>query len=211
MAKTLEEILYDVNSFVDLEYALPEGTDLETRSNYANQAVWEASAIAQLNEFTRLYEVDPGTSSAVTLPANFKEFKINPKQQNGSVWTDFEEVAPEEKYNKSSGEYYCYVLGNPASNYVVHFNNLAANATVSILYQSYPSGMATLSDKCELSDPMYVVNKVESIVLQSRGDDRFPYVDNEAKLKLRNLVGRGSKSPGGQYRTAPAGTKNPLR
>lgn len=210
MARTLQDILYDVNSFVDLQFELPTGDELTTRTNYANQAVWEASAMVQLNEFTRIYEVDPGSSSTVTLPLNFREFKNSPRQNVNGTWVEYPEIDPGEIYNKTSGDRYCYVMGNPASGYVVNFNGLVSGATVSIVHQVYPSGLATLTDKCELSDPQYVVAKVESLVLQARGDDRFPYVDADAKNKLKNMVGRGMKSPGGQYRVAPSGFRNPL-
>lgn len=202
--------MYDVNSYVDLESALPTGDELEVRKNYANQTIWDASALAQLDEFTRVYEVDPASSATVPLPSGFREFKISPQQWNGSTWTEFPEIDPVERYKKNSGDRYCYVLGNPAAGYNAIFNNLAANATLSFTYQGFPSGMATLTDKCELSDPTYVVAKVESYVLQARGDDRFPYVDSIADRKLRNMIGRDQKSPGGQYRVTPVGFSNPL-
>lgn len=208
--KTLQEILYHVNAFVDLERSLPTGDELETRVDYADRAVWEASAVAQLNEFTKVYEVDSGSNTAITLPIGFREFKMNPQQFNGSTWDEFEEINPEDKYTRSSGDKYCYVLGNPSDGYMAHFNNIAANATLSFVYQRYPSGFATYTDKCELSDPMYVVNKTESYVLQARGDDRFPYVDSQADLKLKNMIGRGSKTPGGQVRSARTNFRNPL-
>lgn len=206
--KTLLEILKEVNAFVDLEYAQPSGDELATRVSYANTAIWEANAVAQLPEFNRIYS-DTGTS-AMTLPSNFKELTQNPRQYINGAWVEYQEIDPKEKYNKSSGDRYCYILGNPGSNYVVYFNGMSTTDTVDIPYQAYPSGMATFSDKCELSDPEYVVAKTEALVLQARGDDRFPYIDAVAERKLRNLVGRGSKSPGGQYRVAPSGFKNPL-
>jgi hypothetical protein len=208
--KTLQNILYHVNSFVDLERSLPTGDELKTRVDYADRSVWEASAVAQLNEFTKVYEVNSGSNTDITLPIGFREFKTNPQQFNGSTWDEFEEINPEDKYSRTSGSKYCYVLGNPSDGYIAHFNNITANATLSIVYQRYPSGFATYTDKCELSDPMYVVNKTESYVLQARGDDRFPYVDSQADLKLKNMIGRGSKTPGGQVRSARSNFKNPL-
>lgn len=195
---------------MDLEYALPTGDELSTRTNYANQAVWDAAATAQLGELTRVYEVDPALSTTISLPGNFRELKIHPKQYNGSTWVEYPEIDPIERYNKSSADKYCYILGNPASGYTATFNNLTANATLSFTYQAYPSGMATLTDKCELSDPTYVVAKVESYVLQARGDDRLAFVDSIADRKLRNMIGRDQKSPGGQYRVAPSNVVNPL-
>jgi len=208
---TLSQILLDVNSYVDLEASLPTGDELTTRTNYANQAVRDAQAVAQLPEFQVVYDVDPGTSYTISLPSNFREFTTSPQQSTGSSWDQYPEILPAERFEKLPSDKYCYVTGNPASGYLATFNNLTANATLSFTYQRFPSGMATLTDKCELSDPTYVVSKVESYVLQARGDDRFPFVDAMSEKKLRNMVGRSMKSPGGQVRITPTGFKNPLR
>jgi len=53
-------------------------------------------------------------------------------------------------------------------------NQLTANATLTIPYQEFPSGFATLTDTCELDDEYIVVEQVKSYVLQARSDDRFP-------------------------------------
>jgi hypothetical protein len=166
--------------------------------------------VGQLPEFDAIYEVDSATAAAITLPAGFREFKASPKQLVGGTWHDFPEIAPEERYNMSAGDKYCYLTGNPAVGYVSNFNGLEANCTISFTYQAFPTGFPTLSSKCELRDSTYVVAGVESYVLQARGDDRFPYVDSIRKNKLQNMFGRAMKSPGGQVRQAPRGFKNPL-
>lgn len=210
MSETLSSILKDVNAFVDLEYALPDGTELDTRTSFANQAIREAADVYQLSEFNQVYEVDPGTASAVTLPAGFRELSTNPRQLINNSWSEYSEINPKTRFQMNPSDKYCYVLGNPQSGYVLHLNGHEANVTLSIDYQAYPTGMLTLTSRCELSSSSYVVSKVESYVLQSRGDDRFPYVDSVAEKKLKNLVGRGMKTPGGQYQTVPVGFRNPL-
>lgn len=200
--KTLQQILIDANAYLDLEAAEPTGSELTTRSNYANQAVWDASAVAQFSELHTNYVVPTLTNSTITLPSNFKELMNSPQvlEENGQ-WTGYEEIDAMERYSKSSSDKYCYVMGNPAEGYRAIFNNLTANATLSFDYQRFPSGLLTLADMCELSDPMYVVAKIESYVLQSRSDDRFPQVEAEASRRLMNMVGRESKVPGGGINT----------
>lgn len=207
---TLSSILIDVNAFVDLEAVLPTSDELTARSNYAQQVVRDASDVGQLPEFDAIYEYNPGSASTVTMPEGFREFKIDPKQLVNGGWVDFPEISPEERYNKTSGEKYCYLTGNPAVGYVTNFNGLEASCTLSFTYQAFPTGFPTLTSKCELRDSTYVVAGVESYVLQARGDDRFPYVDAIKEKKLKNMFGRAMKSPGGQYRVAPSGFKNPL-
>lgn len=210
LTKTLSDILIDVNSYVDLEAELPTGDELSTRSNFANQSVWDASTTAQLSEFDHEYLVDPSTNITIPLPTGFKELKCCPKQKVGSTWNDFPEILPEDKYNHLDSDRYCYILGNPAAGYNAIFNNLEASCTLSIIYQSFPSGMATLTDVCELSDPTYVVAQTESYVLQARGDERFPFVNSVANIKLKNLVSRRMRTPGGLVRTAKSMVTNPL-
>ena len=197
MSRTLSQILTDANAYLDLEAAEPTGTELTTRKNYANQAVNEAADIAQFPEFKKTYEVR-ATSATLTLPSGFREFMTAPRLLNSSLtWEDYPEIRPEERYGKTSTDKYCYVLGNPNEGYTAVFNNISSTATLSLTYQRYPSGFATLTDVCELSDPQYVVAKIESLVLQSRRDERFPLKDAEAERRLRNMVGRKSKPPTG--------------
>jgi len=201
--RTLQQILIDSAAHVDLDAILPTGTELTTRSNYANQLVWDASAIGQFKEFKRVQVEATYTLASFSLPTNFKEFMVEPHVmlENGT-WEEYTEIRPEELYDKETSDKYCYVLGNPAEGYTAIFNNLTANATLSMVYQRYPSGLATLADMCELSDPMYVVTGVNGYVLKSRSDDRFPAVDAEKNQRLQNMLGREMKTPGGGKNSA---------
>lgn len=196
--KTLQQILIDSAAHVDLDAILPTGSELTTRSNYADQLVWDASAIGQFREFKRVQVEPTYTLASFSLPTNFREFMIEPHVllDNGE-WEEYTEILPEDIYDKSSTDKYCYVLGNPSEGYTAIFNNLTANATLSMVYQRYPSGLATLADTCELPDPMYVVTGVNAYVLKSRSDDRFPAVDAEKNQRLQNMLGREMKPPGG--------------
>jgi len=208
--RTLSQILTDCNAYLDLDASEPTGTELTTRTNYANQAIWEASAIAQFSAFKNVYEVNVSSGATIPLPTVFREFQTAPRLLNSSlVWEAYEEIEPGDRYGKVSTDKYCYVLGNPSEGYNAIFNNLTANCTLSVTYQRYPSGFATLTDVCELTDPQYVVNKIESLVLQSRRDERFPIKDAESERRLKNMVGRESKPPtGGTNITKRTGSAN---
>lgn len=213
MAKTLSNILTNVNSFLDLEAAEPTGTELVTRSNLADQAVWDASAISQFKEFSEPYDVaTPSVLTSlftVSLPADFKEFEEIP-YISGSPDDKYEQIEIRDRGKKDAGDSYFYLLGNPAKGYFAIFKNLTISKTLTITYQRFPSGLLTLADKCELSDPQYVVAKVESYVLQSRGDERFPFVNATAESKLLNMTGRNMKTPGGGVNRTKRVYKNPL-
>lgn len=201
MSRTLSQILTDVNAFVDLEATLPTGSELTLRTNYANQAVIDATAVAQLPELKATYSVDPSTLASISLPSNFNGFSVAPKQNINGGWTSYEQIEPEERYSKESSDDYCYVLGNPQDGYTAIFNGHEPNTTLYFDYQKTPSGFATLTSVCEFSDPTYVTSKVESYILQSRSDDRFPIIEAEAQRKLKNMVGRSMRKPGGGTNT----------
>lgn len=202
--RTLNQILVDVNSYIDLDATLPTGTELTTRVSYANQAILDAAATGQFPEFHSSYVVDPATLASISMPAMFREFESSPKQlTSDGLWNEFEVIKPLDRYGKNLSARYCYLLGNPAGGYTAVFNNLTANATLSFDYQRYPSGLATLSDICELPDPQYVVAKTESYILQSRSDDRFPIVEADAQRRLGNMLGRTAKNPAGGTGSTP--------
>lgn len=209
--RTLSQILTDVNSVLDLEASEPTGDELTTRANYANQAVWDASATGQLSEFKMEY-VGLVTGATLALPSNFREVQEFPRLLDTSGnWNEYEIIEAEQKYDYSTADRYAYVLGDPSGGYNMIFNSYLTNATVSLIYQRYPSGLATLTDVCELSDPQVVSRKIESYVLYSRGDDRFPIAEQRAEKQLSNMMGREMKSTSGQSRDTHMKFRHPLQ
>lgn len=211
MARTLEQILQDVNSVLDLENATPTGDELSTRQNYANQAVWDASAVGQLSEF-KMEHVFQATMATVSLPSNFRELQEWPRLMDSTGnWQEYEPIEIEEKYDKTSTDRYCYVMGNPASGYNLIFNSFITGATGSVICQRFPSGLMTLTDVCELPDPEYVVRRVEAYVLYSRSDDRLQVAEQKAERQLANMMGREMKSSTGEGRSTQMKFSHPLK
>lgn len=213
MSLTLQQILVDANSILDLEASLPTGDELTLRSNYANQAVQDASAVGQFSEFTITADVaTPSTvTSLTTVPLgtyNFREFESIPTIM-GDPNDQYPEIKPRDRIKMGQSDKYCYVLGNPQEGYFGIFNNLSPNKTLALTMQRYPSGMATLTDVCELPDATYVTRKIESYVLYSRGDERFPTANTNAEKVLQNMSSREGKLSAGGINRIPR-TYNPL-
>lgn len=195
--KTLLQILTDVNAHIDLDATLPTGTELTTRVNYVNQAIWDANSIGQLKEFETTYAV-LATTPSITLPSNFKDFTSAPQLLlSGGVWEAYPLIAPSDIYSYDTSEKYSYLIGNPSSRYTLVLNNYTANATLSFSYQRFPSGMGTYTDVCELSDPEYVVLQTAAYVLQGRDDARFPILTAQAQQRLANMIGWDNKKQRG--------------
>jgi hypothetical protein len=184
---TLSDILIAVNSYTDLEAAEPTGTDLTTRTSYANQAVKDAASLFNFPQFTTPYDVY-ATGATISLPSTFRELEGFPKWVTNGALTDIAVIKPSE-VSQTKETRYAYVLGNPSGGYNLILSGISG-ATVSILHQKYPNGFTTLTSICELPDPEYVKSKVISYVLQSRNDDRFLVAERDAQTRLANMVGR---------------------
>lgn len=208
--KNLTQILTDANAILDLNAELPTGTELTTRSNYANQSVWDAAASGQLSEFKREYLTSASTLATIPLPVDFKELQEDPQLYLSGGWEPWEAIEVEQKYDKSIADRYCYVMGNPAEGYNLIFNGIQPASQLSVIYQRFPSGLLTLTAVCELSDPQYVVRKIESYVLYSRSDDRFQTAESRAQQSLANMVGRGSKGTSGGPKKTGMSFRSPL-
>lgn len=194
---TLDDILTRVNAYLQDDASTPVTAELPTRINFANQSIYDAAAMIRFPQFSKEY-VTYATGATVSLPSNFRELEVNPRVLNSSgVWDEYETIQLGEQYSKSSTDKFCYRIGNPAEGYSLIFNNIATLATISVIYQRYPSGMATLTDVCELEDDQYVVAKTASYVLQVFGDERFPMVEQMANVALKNMISRSYKNPGG--------------
>jgi len=199
--RTLQQILVDVNSYVDLDASVPTGVELTVRTNYVNQAIQEwASSYSwdQLNETINVV----ATNSTISIPSNFRESVQGPKRYiEPDTWEDFTLIKESEQYTPDVKT--AYIKGNAVNGYVMTFRNMPEMSSVSFIYQRFPSGMVTLTDRCEVPDPDFVKTKVISYVLQSRSDERFPIVEAEAKRLLTNMIGRSMKPYNGGYRSVP--------
>lgn len=209
MSKTLSNILVDSAAYLDLSATLPTGDELTTRSNYADRIVREAANASHLKEFSTQFN-SSFSSPTVSLPTNFREQESELYIMEGGQWSPWPIIDSKEKYQMDPSARYAFVIGNPADGYVLNINAMASFSTLSIAYQKRPTGFTTLTSTCELSDEVYVTRKVESYVLESRSDDRFPLVDADAQRRLANMVGRSNKRPPGKGNTTKANFKNPL-
>jgi len=210
MARTLSQILSDVNSYIALDNSVPTGTDVTTWTDYANLAVLKASAKMPWEQFHKSIVTATSngplfaTVASISLPTNFREFDTAPQVDIGSgTFSSYVQILPIERYLKQPNDRYCYVLGNPSEGYTAVFNALAANATLYMDFQRFPSGFATLTDTCELDDDTYIVEQVKSYVLQARSDDRFPVVEDKAAQILEDMQGRQDRALQGGINKTP--------
>lgn len=205
---TLEDILKDVNNALQDSYSIPTNTDISQRSGYANQAVRDAAETGYFPEFdthlivstsTGTY-IDYGYSArwSIPLPANFRELV------GGSVYIrsfgrniEYPVIQLSDALSMKRSDRYACIDFNLRSGARLLINGTSSGATVSLIYQRFPTAMTTLTHVCELRDTEYVVAKTVSYVMQTYGDQRYPTWEAEAGRRLQNAIGRATISKSG--------------
>jgi hypothetical protein len=203
---TLNDILLDSSSYLDLDAALPTGTELTTRIRFSAMAVNEWADAAKWRQLK--VESTPSLASFASIGiSNFKRLN-GPAMEylSDGIYQDYPEVTPEEKYYKAQSDKYCYITGSDGQGFSLHVNGINVNATLTIPYMRGASVMATFTDVCEVPDPLFVTNRVISYVLQARNDERFPIVVAEGNRNLKNMIIQEQiRLPGGSNSTPKKG------
>lgn len=193
MRITLEDILKRVGGYVDQDATVPTGTDLTNRISYANRAlddwgdIYDWEALTLKHSFT----ISEVSTASLSLPTNFKKpmsgLFVYP--DGGSKPDEYELVRRNEAITKTASDKFAYLTGDIAAGLTLIVpKGLSSGASVFINYKMQPSSYATLSDVAQIQDPEYIVKRIISLVLESRGDERFPIVKAEADRTLGNMV-----------------------
>lgn len=185
---TLNDILLDSASYLDLDATIPVGTELTTRVRFANMAINEWGKAAKWRQLK--IESTPSLASFASIGLhNYEQLNGPPMEYlSDGVYQEYPEIRSEDRFSKDINSKYSYLSGSDAGGYSLHINGINVNATLTIPYVRGPSTMATLSDICEVPDPLFVTNRVISYVLQARNDERFPIVQAEGNRLLRNMI-----------------------
>lgn len=202
----LNNILLDSASYLDLDAVLPTGTELATRVRFVNMAVQEWANSYKWRQLKVDYAPSLASFASIGLP-NYQYLDGPPMEYlTSGLYQNYPEIAPADRYAKQVDDDYCYILGNDASGISLHLNGINVNATLTIPYVRGASGMATLTDVCEVPDPEFVTSRIISYVLQSRNDERFPIVMANGTRLLKNMVSTEMvRLPGGVNTTPKRG------
>ena len=201
MSLTLEEIQARIASIIDQDYSAPDttGDDWSLRKLYINMAQDEW---AQLYNWPSLYReystmTSTGTSNVtVSLPSNFRNIAGFPKASFSGSTFEFEQVAPQQKTQKSASDLFFYRIGDTNSgNYVVFNPGIASGqfpsgASIFISYYSVPNSLVSPADISPVPDPQYLVKRSVALLLESREDPRFPSAKVEAEKILQRMLKR---------------------
>lgn len=187
----LAEILKSVGAITDQDASLPTGSDLTQRLQFANDALGEWADTYTWTDLRSTIYVNTTTASVTSLglPVNFRE-PLSPLVEfndDGSKWV-YNVVPAVDRFNKFSTDKYCYLDGTYPTKALIIPNALPSGASLQIDYMSFPSSLATLTDTVPVSATQYMVKKIAALVLQGRGDPRFPSIQNDAQRILSNAI-----------------------
>jgi hypothetical protein len=186
---TLEDVLKSSSSYCDQESVTPTGTDLATRTAYANRAVNEWSDFDDWEELLSSYAFSvtgtSGISYALTLPTLFRKPMSPLAVYNGTYPTLYEIIPTDERFTIDQSKNYCYLTGDNSQGYTLNVpKGLASGCSAIMDIQSFPTSLLSLCSVLPMKSGDYVAQRIISLVLESRADARFPTAKAEADNKL---------------------------
>lgn len=203
----LQQLLQDTAAYVNQDPTLVTGTDLTAWANLVNQAQNEWGDTYQWRQLR--YTTVPTTvysQASIGLASTFKKLMspVYDFSTGISSPTKYEQIRPEDRFNKDSTDKYVYLMGNDSQGkYLVINPPLASGVSLSFDWQSTPSSMATLQDVAVCPSREYLVKRTIQYILSARSDSRFPQIKSEADELLSNMIEEEAAISGGQQNTTP--------
>ena len=201
---TLGDIFKSVGAIAEQDASLPTGTDLTQRIQFANDALAEWADTYTWTDLRKTLFVNP-TESIVSLglEVNFRQ-PLSPlvEYRDNGEKVIYEMTVATDRFNKEITDNFCYIDGVYGNKALVIPNGITANASLQMDYISYPSSLATFTDSVPITATQYMVKKVTALVLQGRGDPRFPTIMTDAQRMLSNAI-EEQNVPFGRINTIP--------
>jgi len=191
MAKTLEDILKDISTYVDQADDTPTGEDLAVRTRLVNRRLRTYGESYDWQELRTEYGfiTSQVSQATISLPTNFKKLASPLYYYVSSVPRVYTEIDPSRSYEADSSDYVFYIMGNEATGFnLIVPNGLPSGASLVMQYQSFPSSVASLSDTISINTPEYLVQGVIADVLEGRADERFQIAQANAGTILANAL-----------------------
>lgn len=186
---TLEDVLKAASSYTDQEFTVPSGTDLTTRIAYANRALNEWADYDDWEELISTYQFTvtgvSGLAYSLVLPSTFRKPMSPLAIYSGTTPTMYEIISMDERFEIDSNKNYCYISGDNAQGYSLNIpKGLSSGCSAIMDIQSFPTSLISTNNIVPMKSAEYVTQRVISLVLESRGDERFPTAKFEADQKL---------------------------
>jgi hypothetical protein len=191
MRNTLEDILKRIGGYVDQEVETPTSSDLTARTDYVNRALFEWANAYDWDNLNQTYNFTISATSTISLglPTNFKKPMSALYDYVSNPPTEYPIVPKDERFTYQLNEKYAYLDGNDSDGFcLIVPKGLSSGASIVMDIQVYPSTLASLSQYAQISNTDYLVQRAISLVLEARGDSRFPVARAEAERILANMI-----------------------
>lgn len=184
-------ILKSVGAITEQDAIIPNGIDLEVRLAYINDALGEWADTYTWSDLRKTIYINPTTASTISigLPTDFRQPLTSLTEYTANDTTiPYEIIKPENRFSKNSTDKYCYISGTILNKSLQIPNSLNSGASLQLDYLCFPSSIVTTTDYVPITSSQYLVKKVASMVLQSRSDNRYQLLQQEAQRLLANAI-----------------------
>ena len=198
---TLQEIQDRLSAALDQDSSVTAGAgDWDLRLKYINMAQTEWSQFYDWQVLYKEYPISTGSLASITLPTDFRKLATYPRIYADNTIYQYDEVRPQERFEKESSSKYVYIMGNVKDGYTMVLNPQPTSVvSISIPYYCTPASLASPSDVTVVPDGNYLVHRALAYITMGADDTRFTISAAEAdKLMARMLEREATHSEGAE-------------
>lgn len=199
---TLTKLQDQIQTVLEGDATTPATTDEDwtTRTNLINLAIadWEGEIDTLWDElWVANYSVGTvvNATTSYALPSDYKlpGGYVRFVDSGGNV-SKLQLLSPEEAQLYTTEERFCYVTGNPQDGYNLNLNftpvtgDSYVGTTIKIDYYKFADSLSATSDVPEMSDPLFIINRVAAQLFAQRGDlNMYTVFETRATNSLQQM------------------------
>jgi hypothetical protein len=198
---TLQEIQDRLSAALDQDPSVTAGAgDWDLRLKYINMAQTEWSQFYDWQVLYKEYATSTGSLSSISLPSDFRKLATYPRITTGNTVYQYDEVRPQERFEKGSEDTYAYIMGNTKDGYTMVLNPEPVSITsISVPYYAIAAALASPSDVTIVPDANYLVHRALAYITMGADDTRFTISAAEADKLMARMLEREATHSEGAY------------
>lgn len=210
MQYTLLNVLQDVGATVDQDTSTPTGTELTNRVQFTNRSQEDWANAYKWKDLNKQFKPTVLLSmTSLGLPADFRDLSGPINDASISADNKYIQIDPDQKVLKLPTDKYVIKRGDLVNGPYLEINPaLASGVSLIVDYYSYPSSVATLTDKLVCPSREFMSKRVSYYVLEARSDSRFPLVYQQSEDLLRSLISEQDAPSQGEQNRVPDWMRN---
>lgn len=168
--------------------------DYSLRLKYINMSLseWQESVNWQAlySEYNTLTSTSTGNAS-IALPSDYRKSAGPVKiTWDGTITNEFIETLPQQAHQYEDTVKRYEILGNNQDQYTLRVRGatLSSGASIKIPYYMSVQSLVSPANIAEIPNPDYLIKRSVAYIWESREDNRFPGMKQEAEKILRNMI-----------------------